>query len=235
MKKDLIILHGWNSQVKRWQSLKKRLEKNFKVYLPALPGFGNNKLAYPFQLKDYVNWLEKYLKRAKIRQPIIVAHSFGARIAINFLSQGGKAKKLVLINAAGLKHKKTPKQKLAFFLAKTANLFLSLPPLFVLKKPLRFLLYTFIGEKDYYRADKTLKKTMKNILKKDLRFHLKKVKIPTLILWGGEDKITPLADGLLMAQEIPQARLVVFKKASHSLPFKKPKQIAKLIYQFSCQ
>ncbi len=45
--------------------------------------------------------------------------------------------------------------------------------------------------------------------------HLAKLKMPTLIIWGGDDTVAPLADGELLAQEINNAKLVVIDNASH--------------------
>jgi pimeloyl-ACP methyl ester carboxylesterase len=44
---------------------------------------------------------------------------------------------------------------------------------------------------------------------------LKKVKAPTLILWGGRDRLLPPALGERLAREIPHARLVVFPGLGH--------------------
>lgn len=234
MKKNIVILHGWQSKIERWQDFEKRLKKYFKVYLPILPGFGEEKLSCPFSLNDYCTWLKTYLKNQKIDNPILVGHSFGGRLAIKFATQNNEVEKLILIAAAGIKPKWKLKKILGLILAKIGKLFFILPPFSFLKKPATWLFYTLIREKDYYLADKNLKKTMKNILKVDLSSQLEEIKTPTLILWGEEDKITPLSDAYLMEQKIPQAKLVIWKDIGHSLPFKKSKELTDLIRKF-CQ
>lgn len=44
---------------------------------------------------------------------------------------------------------------------------------------------------------------------------LSKIKMPTLVIWGENDAIAPLADGELLAKEIKRAQLIVFENASH--------------------
>ena len=44
---------------------------------------------------------------------------------------------------------------------------------------------------------------------------LAKIKVPTLLVWGSEDAISPLANGELLAQEINNSRLVVIDNAPH--------------------
>lgn len=232
MTKSIVILHGWQSKIKRWQGFKKQLEKHFKVYLPQLPGFGEAKLVKPLTLDDYCHWLKKYLAEQKIENPVLIGHSFGARIAIKFTTENNKVEKLILIAAAGIKPKWKVKKFLGLIVAKTGKLFFVLPPFSFFKKPATWLLYSLIREKDYYQADENLKKTMKNILKIDLSNQLKKIKAKTLILWGGKDKATPLSDAYLMEQKIPQAKLVIWKDSGHSLPFEKTKELVELIIKF---
>ena len=54
----------------------------------------------------------------------------------------------------------------------------------------------------------------------DLREELPKIKQPCLLIWGENDEQTPLADGKLMAELIPDAGLVVLPNSSHFAFFK---------------
>ncbi len=47
------------------------------------------------------------------------------------------------------------------------------------------------------------------------RERLATIKVPTLVVWGGADAVSPLANGRLLAEEIADARLVVFDEAAH--------------------
>lgn len=216
---NLVILHGWQSKIERWQPLVKVLSKNFNVYLPSLPGFGKKKLNKVWDLSDYADWLADYLKNEKIKNPILAGHSNGGRIALSYLLQGGKAEKLILIASAGIKPKPTVKKTLFLIIAKIGKVFFSLPVLNLLKKPASWFLYTLAREKDYYKSEGCLKQTMVNLIKKDFASALPKIKIPVLILWGREDKATPLADAYVFKNKIKKSKLIVFDKAGHNLPF----------------
>jgi pimeloyl-[acyl-carrier protein] methyl ester esterase len=52
----------------------------------------------------------------------------------------------------------------------------------------------------------------------DLRTRLGEVSVPTLVMAGGYDRLTPAAAGAYMAEHIPGARLEVFPKSAHA-PF----------------
>jgi len=235
MVKNIIILHGWQSKIKRWQSFREKLAKYFKVYLPVMPGFGDKKLSQPLMLDDYISWLKDYLNKNKIYRPVIIGHSFGGRVAIRFIAEGNECDKLILIAAAGIKPPIGIKQIVGLILAKLGKLIFCLPLVSVLKNPARWLLYTFLREKDYYLADENLKETMKNILKIDLTPQLTKINIPTLIMWGRQDKATPVANGYLMKQKITNAQLKIWDEGSHALPFEKTEEIVKIIINFCRQ
>jgi len=67
-----------------------------------------------------------------------------------------------------------------------------------------------------------------------LKKTIKRIKIPTLILWGEKDKMTNLADGILMNNLIKDSTLITFPGAGHDLPLKFSKKAAAEIINF-CQ
>jgi len=77
-----------------------------------------------------------------------------------------------------------------------------------------------------------MRKTMKKVIGEDLKKDLKRIKIPTLILWGERDSLTPLADGELMNRLISGSSLLIFSKANHSLPLKMPGEVTQEIVKF---
>src|SRR5207249_1551923 len=61
---------------------------------------------------------------------------------------------------------------------------------------------------------------------------LKLLTLPTLIIWGEQDRVIPLADGTLMAQQIPHARFEVVKGAGHMPFYEKPSEFNRLVLEF---
>ena len=58
------------------------------------------------------------------------------------------------------------------------------------------------------------------------------IQAPTLLIWGDEDRETPLAQGQLMAQAIPGARLEVFPGAGHYSYLDQPTAFCALVRSF---
>ncbi len=66
-----------------------------------------------------------------------------------------------------------------------------------------------------YAAAGPLRPTLVRLVNADLRPHLPHIAVPTLLVWGAEDADTPVADGALMEELIPDAGLVVLEGAGH--------------------
>jgi len=229
---NIVILHGWNSNPERWQQTKRLLvNKNVGVFIPALPGFGCE-LKKAWDLNDYCDWLRVWLKEKKLRKVILMGHSFGGRVAIKFTAEHpGLAEKLILIDAAGIKNNRwRARLKRGFFKVVAKNGRKLIPSGFgnVLRRGLYFL----TGERDYYLAKGLLRETMKRVIEEDLESLLSKIKVPTLVVWGENDKLTPLWMGREIRGKIVGARLEVLEEIGHSPHLESPKQLVKTVRQW---
>jgi pimeloyl-ACP methyl ester carboxylesterase len=66
----------------------------------------------------------------------------------------------------------------------------------------------------------------------DVREQVAQIELPTLVICGTEDKMTPLKHGRFLAEQIPQATLVTLDGAGHYLPLEQPQAVAAAITQF---
>jgi pimeloyl-ACP methyl ester carboxylesterase len=63
----------------------------------------------------------------------------------------------------------------------------------------------------------------------DLSGHLPEVSMPTLLLWGDADPISPVAVGERLKALLPQSRLVVIPGGDHDLGLERAATVATLI------
>lgn len=233
-KGTVVILHGWSRYHQRWQPLKKELQKlNYRVKYFKLPGFKGADLERVWDLKDYVGWVEEKLKKEKINSYFLAGFSNGGRISIGLAAKdSAELKGLVLLNSAGLVAPWSVKKGCFWVLAKTGKIIFSLPGLSRLNQLARRTLYRLVRERDYLEAPPNLASTMKQLIHQDLSSKMKKIKVPTLLLWGGKDRTTPLKDGLKIKSLISRSQLVIFPYASHALPYQNPKGVSHQINQF---
>jgi pimeloyl-ACP methyl ester carboxylesterase len=111
-------------------------------------------------------------------------------------------------------------------IAKAGKVLLLTPPL---AYTFRKLLYKAAREHDYEKTQGIMKDVFKKIISEDLKPLLAKINAPTLIMWGKDDRITPVKDAYFVNNKIAGSRLKIFDNQSHRLPYEKSKLLAKEI------
>lgn len=207
----IVFLHGWGSRAVHLCSIFENLPNFIAV---DLPGFGESELPLAsWGVTEYASFLKSLLGKLEIKNPILVGHSFGGSIIIKYLAEGGIAKKAILISASGIR-KKSLKILGYRFLAKIFKLIFSLPVLNIFKEKVKKNFYSAIDSVDYLEAGK-MTESYKKIIQDDLTDILPKIAIPTVLIWGENDKDTPLWQGELMQRKISKSKLFIIPDAGH--------------------
>ena len=231
----VILIHGWGGSHTSLEKLATELANNgFRTINVDLPGAGSSEPPLTtMHMDNYVNEIIHLIKRLELNSPVLVGHSFGGKIGM-FLAvkYPNIISKLVLIDASGIKPVKTLKQKITYVIAKIANFIFWIPPIFLFRPVVRYLYYKIVvREFDYYKSG-VMKETFKNVINEHIDENLKKIKNDTLIIWGRDDKYTPLWNGEKITEGIKNSRLEVIENVGHGLPLLYPQVVAKLIVNF---
>lgn len=220
---NIVILHGWGLSGSTYKNLKSILESNhYHVFAPDLPGFGKQPLITSnMDLGDYVEFVRKFIKEKQLSKVILIGHSFGGRVALKYAwKYPKKVSQLILTGVPIIRHNTLPKD-IAFFTSVIGGAFLKKFP-FQVQRTLRKSLYFIIGEWDYYNAG-SLKEMFKNIINEDLAQYTQEIKVPVLLLWGKNDRVTPFNDAVRIQNMIENSKLVVIENTTHKLPYENPK------------
>ena len=215
--KPVILLHGWLADLETMRPIANNLCNNFKVYLVDIVGFGKSDMPeHPLNSNDFGNFLKDFIQTLKIENPILIGHSNGGRTIINAVGRGiVSANKIILIDSAGIKPKRTLNYYLKIYFYKFGKFILNLLPNFKFVKRFKENLRNKVGSADYRASSNVLKETLKNIVNEDLSDLLPKINVPTLIFWGSLDTATPISDGRKMEKLIPNAGLIEYAGSSH--------------------
>jgi pimeloyl-ACP methyl ester carboxylesterase len=228
--KNILILHGWNSNSDRWQEVAEPISQNgFKVLVPDLPGFGkSDPLKNAWNTNQYIDWLENFIKEFNLKNLSLLGHSFGGALASKLaVKHAQDVQKLFLVSAACVR-KKTARKSYFQKISKIIKLFSFLP----FFKFFRKAVYKFIIRKsDYTYVEGTLKETYLNVVSEDLSFHLPFIKVPTIIIWGQKDNSTPIEDAHFINKQIKNSKLIIIPEAGHDLNRKQPKILAEKVLE----
>lgn len=74
--------------------------------------------------------------------------------------------------------------------------------------------------------------TAKSAMRHNLEHELYRIKVPTLLIWGEQDQITPAFVGRDFKEKIPHAELHFFDKCGHAPMMEHPERFAELLEQF---
>ncbi len=226
----VLILHGWGSKSEKWQKAGELLaEKGLKVIIPDLPGFGKTqKPAESWDLDRYSDFIKKLSASLNLEKFYLLGHSFGGAVAVRFsLSYPESVKKLFLAAAACLR-KKTLKKRILIGISKIFGFFSFLPFYSFFKK----VFYKFIVRKsDYPYYSGIMKETYLKAIGEDLSEKLNLIKIPTVIIWGEDDDVTPIKDARFLEQKIKNSKLMVIPGTGHDLEQEKPEILTQKVIQ----
>lgn len=213
----VILLHGWLADLETMRPIANSLCQNFKVYLVDIVGFGKSDLPeHPLNTNDFGDFLEEFVNKLEIKNPILIGHSNGGRMVINSVGRGiVKPKKIVLIDSAGIVPKRKPTYYVKVGIFKVGKAFLNkLPDVGPIKK-FKEKLFNNVGSSDYKSSAPVLRETMKKILNEDVSPLLPNIKVPTLLIWGTNDTATPISDAKKMESLIPDCGLVEYPGSGH--------------------
>jgi len=227
--KPLLILHGWPSSSDRWQKVAEILASKYLIIIPDLPGFGKSEIPKTaWSLNDYVEWLLEFSEKVPELNKIfyLLGHSFGGALASKFaIKYNQRIEKLFLVSAACVRTN-TGIKKVFYRISKIIKIFSFLP----FYTQFRKVIYKFIIKRsDYLNQEGVMKETYLKVILDDLSYKMGFIRVPTVIIWGNKDILTPIDQANLIHSKIPHSKLVIIPEADHSLNIKMSEVLAKKV------
>ena len=222
-KTSLVFLHGWGQNIKMMESLAKPFCKKYNVLIIDLPGFGESKEPKEvWSIYDYSEMVNELLKELKIKNPILIGHSFGGKISLAYAIKYNP-KKIVLLASPYKKNIKKPTLKMKIY--KTVK---KIP----LLNKLEGFVKNHVGSTDYKNASEMMKKILVNHVNLDLTEEVKNIKCPTLLIWGTNDNAVSYEDGKTLEKLIPNAGLVTYEGCTHYAYLERLDQTIRVLNSF---
>lgn len=226
----VVLMHGWGCNSSTLASIAATVRAMGRTLINIdMPGSGaSSEPPVPWGTEEYCAAIEELLRREEVGpDAVMLGHSNGGRIAILYASRNPLGK-LILVDAAGVKHRRPFKVYVFKALKNSANLLLGKKRA---RKPIERLRKLF-GSADYNSSSPMMKACMSLLTGRDLCDVMPLIKAPTLLIWGDRDTATPPADAKKMEKLIPNAGLVMFPGAGHYSFLDNPGQFAAVLQSF---
>jgi pimeloyl-ACP methyl ester carboxylesterase len=228
--KVVLLLHGWGADHKLFQPLLQLLRQKYRVLALDFPGFGQSpEPPEPWDVDGYADCVLAFLAALGIGECSLLGHSFGGRVIIKLAARQLEAPRfcqLILVGAAGVRHAPSPKAQRRMRRYRLGKKLLRPFP------RLQARLQANRGSPDYRAASPLMRQVLVKTVNEDLAPLLPRLQPPTLLVWGRDDTETPLADGQLMEEKIPNAGLAVLDHAGHYVFLEQQAQFLRVIASF---
>ncbi len=249
---NVILIHGLGASADIWMHNISAIASGYRVYAPDLVGFGYSDKPDVKYSSSYMSaFINDFMAALDIKNACLIGQSLGGGISlVNKLEVPDMAQKLVLVDSAGLGRDMPLMMRLA-----TVPLIgeLALTPsragmAFVLRQ----LVYDPSAITDelidihfdinfnrggartvlnVLRACATIKGARHDVLD-PVMTSLDKIKIPTLIIWGRQDRLFPVTQACSAKEKIPNSYLYIFDRCGHIPNLERPDEFNTLLLNF---
>ena len=237
-KEVLLLLHGIGASAERWLRVVPLLNRNFRIIIPDIVGFGySDKPTVEYTMNYFVEFLRDFLKSIRIQRIHIIGSSFGGLLAAEFAMEFASiVKKMILVSPAGTMQTST-KTLDEYILAalyptmenaRRAFSDMAYDPKVVTDD----IVKDFVNRMKLPNSKYAFMSTLLGIRNtQDLENRLTKIILPTLLIWGREDKMIPSvhAEDYL---RIRNSKLIMIPNSGHTPYTETPSVFAKIALDF---
>jgi pimeloyl-ACP methyl ester carboxylesterase len=230
-KPAVVLIHGAGGDHLHWPHNIRRMG-DYRVFAPDLPGHGKSGGIGEQTIGGYAKIVADWLIEIGVSRAVFVGHSMGGAIAQTLaLDYADLVRGIVLVGTGST-------------LAVNPDLLekLSVPSAFpnAVELIVKWSFSKDADEKLLRQVSQTMQKTRSTVVYGDFvacsAFNagerVKGIQTPTLVICGGEDKMTPIALSEELTANIPDAALVTVEGAGHMVMIEKPEEAAAAIRGF---
>lgn len=226
----IVLVHGTAASLYTWDGWAAELRKERRVIRFDLPGFGltGPNAANDYSMAVYVRFVAALMDKLGVQRFVIGGNSLGGEVAWAVAhAYPQRVTRLILVDAAGyaFESRSVPLGFRVAGLPALQPLMRNLLPPGLMEQSLRSVYgdpARVTPELVAHYSDMARREGNRAALRQRLiqrhtgrEADIKDLKLPTLILWGGQDRLIPPVWGERFARDIAGSRLVLFDRLGH--------------------
>jgi pimeloyl-ACP methyl ester carboxylesterase len=228
---SLLFVHGAGGNASIWDEQASFFQGKARIFRVELPGHGGSSGRGEEGIPDYAQWVRGFLEIGPYPGPfVVIGHSMGGAVALQLALEPPPSLGGIVLIGTGAKLGVMPA---IFQLLETD------PEGFF--RTIDLVAYGPDAPADLKKrgtdAVRTcpipvITKDFRACSRFDVRARLHEIRLPTLILCGEEDKLTPVRYSTFLAEHIPGSRLVLIPEAGHMVMMERPEPVNGAILEF---
>ena len=226
----MLLLHGLFGAISNWDGVIRQFSGNYRILIPMLPVY-----EMPVRkagLEGLSAFLEKFVNDMNLSDMVVMGNSLGGHIGLIYtLANREKVRRLVLTGSSGL------------FENSMGGSFPKRGSYQYIKERVEYTFYdpsTITKEyiDEVFEITTSIPKCMsivaiaKSAQRNNMAEELHKIRVPTLLVWGLNDTITPPLVGHEFNRLIPDARLRFIDRCCHAPMMENPNRFNTLLEEF---
>jgi len=246
----LVLVHGLSGSWQNWLENIPRLAQGHRVIALDLPGFGASPMPpWEISIANYGQLVDEFCTQLNLHACALVGNSMGGFIAAEVaIAEPEWVEKLVLVSAAGIssaRMRREPAEVAARMAAAVTPLALRLRERGMRRGRLRSIMFRNIFHAPHRLRPELLWEffhhgvgaegfipAAASLVGYDFLDRLERVRVPTLVVWGRNDRVIPSPDALEYDRLLPDSRLVIFDRCGHIPMAERPVRFNRLLERF---
>ena len=247
----VLFVHGLSGAWQNWLENIPEFAKDHRVVAVDLPGFGSSPMPpWDLTIPSYGRFLRDFCERIGIARCSLIGNSMGGFIATEVaITDPERVDELVLVSAAGITWARARREPVAVL----GRMGMAAAPLMLrvqtsgMRRP-RLRKMAFQG---VFHDPLSLRREMlwenfvpamsspgyfdaiTNLVGYDVRHRLEEIEVPTLIVWGRNDRVVPVPAALAYEKRIgDNAELVIFDHCGHVPQIERPVRFNRVVGDF---
>jgi pimeloyl-ACP methyl ester carboxylesterase len=246
---DLVFVHGLSGCWQNWLENLPHFSHGHRVLALDLPGFGASPMPpWEISIEAYGRLLHDFCAAVGVGDCAVIGSSMGGFISAEAATKDpDRFEKLVLVSAAGATHsrlRREPIEAAGRMLAAAAPLTLKAQQRSILRPRLRDAAFGMIFDQPSRVPRELLWELLHGAGKDgflpaltacigyDILDRLEEVEVPTLIVWGRDDRLIPASDAIEFGRRLRRSETAIFDRCGHAPMAERPVRFNRVLEAF---
>jgi pimeloyl-ACP methyl ester carboxylesterase len=246
----IVFVHGLAGC---WQNFLENIPhfaRDHRVIALDLPGFGDSPMPpWEISIEHYGGLVDEFCRALNLHSCVLVGNSMGGFISAEVaIAQPEWVERLMLVSAAGMSHvhmRREPAEALARLMTAASPLLFRIRERGWRRWRIRSAVFRNVFDAPHRLRPELLWEFANGAMEApaflpalgaligyDIHDRLERVHVPSLIVWGRDDRVIPAADALSYQRHLADSELVIFDRCGHVPMAERPVRFNRLLERF---